>query len=313
MYELAFNNNGERFELPTAAEFWRPRRVRDRGLEVVYKKDGIVPLIVSIDTTADEFRGEVSNTPGKYRLDALDAHHQPLDGVPAAYVVIPRGEPAPSPTSEAPAAAAPAVAAPGRQETGYSETATLLSEVVRVNAEMTRAMAERFSSVMEAAAHLLRAADGAGLPARTPLEPRNSGALATPPVRDDEETADGEDDGGDDDEATMIEKIESVTRNVADAAQALSPLAMMLVGKRALRNASSKHDGSDAGAARARTGPRMARPAPDAAPRESTSAEGPAVEPTEAAGPGESKEDCGAGDDVAPTPAMMAHLVAIRG
>ncbi|MCA9679658.1 MAG: hypothetical protein KC464_31790, partial [Myxococcales bacterium] len=41
--------------------------------------------------------------------------------------------------------------------------------------------------------------------------------------------------------------------------------------------------------------------------------EGPAVEPTEAAGPGESKEDCGAGDDVAPTPAMMAHLVAIRG
>ena len=310
MYELAFNNNGERFELPSTAEFWRPRRVRDRGLEVVYKKDGIVPLILSIDATADEFRAQVSNAPGKYRLDALDAHHQPLDGVPAAYVVIPRGEPAAQPVNEAsgPAATTETAPEPGpARERGLSETAMLLSEVVRVNAEMTRTMAERFSSVMDAAAHLLRAADGAGLPARTPPEPRNSGAPNEP--ADDDDDHDGEED--EDDEQQMVDKIANVTRNVASAAQALSPIAMMLLGKAPLRNAGARTKEArpaaperTGGARRPTTAPPRATPVPAPAPE-------PAPETYDASAEHEVDRDDDA-DDTTLTPEMMGHMAAIR-
>lgn len=315
MYELAFNNNGERFELPSTAEFWRPRRVRDRGLEVVYKKDGIVPLILSIDATADEFRAQVSNAPGKYRLDALDAHHQPLDGVPAAYVVIPRGEPAAQPASEAsgPAATSGSAPEPGpARERGMSETAMLLSEVVRVNAEMTRTMAERFSSVMDAAAHLLRAADGAGLPARTPPEPRNSGA-PTEPV-DDEEDRDSEED--EDDERQMVDKIANVTRNVASAAQALSPIAMMLLGKAPLRNAGARTKEArpaaperTGGARRPATAPPRATPVPVPAP---AAAPAPELDTNDAPPDLDIDRVDVDTDDTTLTPEMMGHMAAIR-
>ncbi len=312
MYELAFNNNGERFELPSTAEFWRPRRVRDRGLEVVYKKDGIVPLILSIDSTADEFRAQVSNAPGKYRLDALDAHHQPLDGVPAAYVVIPRGEPAAQPANEASGPAATTVTAPEpgpARERGMSETAMLLSEVVRVNAEMTRTMAERFSSVMDAAAHLLRAADGAGLPARTPPEPRNSGA-PTEPKEDDDADHDGEEDEGD--ERQMVDKIANVTRNVASAAQALSPIAMMLLGKAPLRNAGARTKEARP-AAQVRPGGAR-RPATEQSRATPIPAPAPAPEPdiddaSTNADVGRVDDDA---DDTTLTPEMMGHMAAIR-
>ncbi len=313
MYELAFNNNGERFELPSTAELWRPRRVRDRGLEVVYKKDGIVPLILSIDATADEFRAQVSNAPGKYRLDALDAHHQPIEGVPAAYVVIPRAEPAAPPASEAPGPVASATSAPepsNARERGMSETAMLLSEVVRVNAEMTRTMAERFSSVMDAAAHLLRAADGAGLPARTPPEPRNSGAPS-----ESEEDEDDEDDEGD--EQQMVDKIAAVTRNVASAAQALSPLAMMLLGKAPLRNAGARKKDKPPAPSAPTTGAKRPHAA---APNSPTTPAEPAAEPAPPVDLGDDEVDDHTDDgdfaddvdDVALTPEMMSHMAAIR-
>src|SRR6187549_664659 len=90
MSELAFNLNGERFELPPAAAFWRVRRLKDvprGGPEVVYGKDG-APLVISIDTDLESFRRCVDEVPGRYRLDAVDDRQRAMDGVQAAYLQV---------------------------------------------------------------------------------------------------------------------------------------------------------------------------------------------------------------------------------
>jgi hypothetical protein len=295
MYELAFNINGERFELPSTAEFWRPRRVRDRGLEVVYQRDGIVPLILPVDATAAEFRADLGGTPGKYRLDALDAHHQPIEGVPPAYVVIPRSEPAAQRSEDNGAGSPPPAGAmplsPAEPPVRVSETAALLEKVVTVNAEVMRTIVEQFASVMGASAHLLRAADGAGLPARLPPEPRNGAAGPEAPA-DDEASDDDNDDQG------VAERIENITRNVADVAEVLGPLAALVIGKFGLRNA---------GATKKET-PRESARRNEAPPRWTTRTTGPqpdrAPEPEARSGASD--------DDVTITPEMMSMLVKVR-
>jgi hypothetical protein len=156
MSELAFNLNGERFDLPATAAHWRVRRMRDvprGGPEVVFGRDGL-PLIIPVDAGTDEFRRYVDEVSGKYRLDPLDDCHQPVPDAPAAYVFVAKGE-----RNSAPAQVViEAAKLDPRDE--------LLREVVRTNADVTKVMAEKFAGVMEAAAVLLKAADGAGLPAR---------------------------------------------------------------------------------------------------------------------------------------------------
>ena len=59
MSELAFNINGESFELPATASDWRVRRMKQRGApEVVYGKDG-VPVVAPIDSGLEELRALV--------------------------------------------------------------------------------------------------------------------------------------------------------------------------------------------------------------------------------------------------------------
>jgi hypothetical protein len=162
MSELAYDAEGDRFEVPAHVTGWRVRRFRNVGArgapEVVFGDDGR-PLMVPVDANIDDFRIAVGGVPGRYRLDPLEASGKGVDKVPVAYLQF--GDPtrpsvgatvAPAPTNDA-----------------------VLAEVVRANAEMAKVIAERFSGVMEAAASLLRAADGAGLPARTPAELRNAG------------------------------------------------------------------------------------------------------------------------------------------
>jgi hypothetical protein len=159
MIDLAFDSNGEPFELPATAAFWRVRRFRRAGVrggpEVVFGQDGS-PLILSIDTDLVEFREQVGGVPGRYRLDPLDQRQQPVADVPAAYLQI----------SDPP------------KTTPAEDQTSVIRELVRANAEMTKTIAEKFASVMQSAADLIRAADGAGLPARTPpvVETRNAGA-----------------------------------------------------------------------------------------------------------------------------------------
>jgi hypothetical protein len=152
MSELAFNINGEAFDLPATATGWRVRRMKQRGApEVVYSKDG-VPLVVPIEAGIEELR-QLVPTPGRYRLDAIDDRGRTVEDLPASYVIVPARD--------------PQVAAQEARAAENSATA-LMAEAMRTTTELARTVIDRFPQVIEAAATLLRAADGAGLPARAP-------------------------------------------------------------------------------------------------------------------------------------------------
>jgi hypothetical protein len=155
MSELAFNINGEAFDLPATATGWRVRRMRQgRGApEVVYGKEG-VPLIVPIEAGLEELR-QIVGAPGRYRLDAIDDRGKTVDDLPASYVIVPTRE-----------LDVQAAAHDTRNLDGGM--ASVLGEAMRLNTELAKAVIDRFPEMMTAAAELLRAADGAGLPSRAP-------------------------------------------------------------------------------------------------------------------------------------------------
>ncbi len=166
MSELAFDLNGDPIVLPASAQFWRVRRFRTPGArgapEVVETKDG-APMIIPIDTGFVEFRELVESVPGRYRLDPLDERRKILPNAPAAYLTL--SEPARNGN-----AAAPSPAAVEREDV----IAALLrsnSDLARMQADVARNLTDRFAGMMEAAAVLIQAADGAGIVARLPIEP----------------------------------------------------------------------------------------------------------------------------------------------
>lgn len=149
--ELAYNVNGEPFEVPAHATHWRVRKIKPKGApEVVYSRDG-VPLLLPIDADIEALREDIDGSPGRYRVDALDGNGRAIEGA-SGYVMIHSGAQRPS----TPASAA-------------SASDSALIEAMRINAELARAVIERFPAMMESAAQLVRAADGAGLPARPPM------------------------------------------------------------------------------------------------------------------------------------------------
>jgi hypothetical protein len=161
MSELAFNSNGDNFDVPATVTAWRVRRMKPRGApELVYGRDGR-PLTVPIEAEIEDLRDAVGAA-GKYRLDPINDDGKCVEGVPPAYVQVIAPE----------RNAAEAVPKP----THGDDT---IREAMRLNTELAKSVIDRFPEMMQAAAELLRAADGAGLPAR---EPRA--------VEDDEDDAD---------------------------------------------------------------------------------------------------------------------------
>lgn len=158
MSELAFNINGEAFEVPANAAGWRVRRMRAKGSpEVVYAREG-QPLVLPISAEIADLRAEVDST-GRYRLDLVDQNNKAIEGAPSGYVQINfETQPAAS-ASETPSATRNAFATPSDN---------LVMEAMRMQSMIACSVVERFPQMMEAAATLLRAADGAGLPAREP-------------------------------------------------------------------------------------------------------------------------------------------------
>ena len=158
MSELAFNLNGEPFELPPTATGWRVRKFKSKGApEVVYGREG-TPLVLPIDADMDDLRRE-ARSEGRYRLDVLDEHSRAISGAPPAYVCI----------HPADAATAPAQPEPAQvRNLPLPGPDAALIEAMRINAEMARTVINQFSAVMESTALLLRAADAAGMPDRPP-------------------------------------------------------------------------------------------------------------------------------------------------
>jgi hypothetical protein len=169
MSELAFNLSGERFELPATAAGWRVRRLKPKGApEVVYGRSGI-PLILPIDADIDELRHE-ARMEGRYRLDPVDEQGRVIETTSAGYVCVQPGD------------AAEASLATGR---GPSENPVI--EAMRMNTELARTIIDKFPLMLDSAAALLRAADGAGMPARPPR------AIAEPEEEQGEDEGDAED------------------------------------------------------------------------------------------------------------------------
>jgi len=151
MSELAFNANGESFEVPATVTGWRVRRMKPRGApELVYGKDGR-PLTIDITADVEELRDAVGIA-GKYRLDPINDDGKCVENVPAAYVQVVKPE-------------RNAVAQVAVTSTPSDDT---IREAMRMNTELARSVIDKFPEMMTAAAELLRAADGAGIPARQP-------------------------------------------------------------------------------------------------------------------------------------------------
>ena len=165
MSELAFDMNGDPIVLPAHAQYWRVRRFRSPGSrgapEVVTTREG-GPLILPIDVGFIEFKEIVENVPGRYRLDPIDEKRKIISNAPAVYLTIaehpPRngtGLPELGALSDGP-------------DSVLRELARANVEMARVNADVSRNIADRFAGIMQAAAEVIRAADGAGIVSRLP-------------------------------------------------------------------------------------------------------------------------------------------------
>lgn len=153
MSELAFNANGESFDIPAAVTAWRVRRMKPRGApELVYGRDGR-PLTIGIESDIEELR-EAVGTSGKYRLDPINDDGKCVENVPPAYVHVVKVDRVES----------AAIVATG------SHSDDTIREAMKLNTELAKSVIDRFPEMMHAAAELLRAADGAGLPSRKPRQ-----------------------------------------------------------------------------------------------------------------------------------------------
>jgi hypothetical protein len=199
--ELAYNKNGEPFEVHDDAAYWRARRCRDRGLEVVYRRGRCTPLTLPIGATEAEFAHAVGFAPGKYRLDQLSEALQPIVDAQPAYVYVHAANGAGNDNVDACEEAnadgdvdaradeLPRNVTPLRPAS-LSSTEYLLHMTVEANTRMAEHVIRRFSGMIDSGAHVIRAADGAGMPARPPVVELRNAESMTDEEPDEPETAD---------------------------------------------------------------------------------------------------------------------------
>ncbi|MBP9171518.1 MAG: hypothetical protein KBG48_29265 [Kofleriaceae bacterium] len=198
MSQLAINQQGEPFTVPPEARTWLVRRMHDSPRGGPQRTPGLDggPVTIPISADLSEFRAHLRGQglpAGKYRLDPIDEHGQPVRG-PSAYLVLPperpeRGElrnaaPAVASAPVMVAAAAPlahaiATARPVDPSTGpafplpvpahLTGEQYLLGEAIRALAASNATLTASVATLMGSAADLLRAADGAAMPKRRPM------------------------------------------------------------------------------------------------------------------------------------------------
>jgi hypothetical protein len=182
MSQLAYDEDGQHFQVKETVRRWRIRRFNNPGkpggAQVVYGDDGL-PLFLDVEANPEEFREAVGGVPGRYRFDGVDVHGRLVDGVPPAYLMI-NG---PTTTSGAGYGGAAYSVPPASSATEHA-----LVEIARINGEAFKSVADKFGNICDALSHVVRAVDGAGLPRRAPLGP-----LLVDHVDQDEDDDNGED------------------------------------------------------------------------------------------------------------------------
>lgn len=178
--DLAFDREGNPFRFRSQTRKLRPRRWKHAGQRgtcaAVLDPDG-EQLLIDADADFAEFRAAVRNSPGFYRLDQCDGDGIAIEDAPPAYVTIESARNASMQSESDPRDA-------------------IIRDLAQALADSNRTLTEQFSSVMNATAVVLRAADGAGLPRREPPPPPAS----APDSPDDDEDSDDDEDHDDADE-----------------------------------------------------------------------------------------------------------------
>jgi len=158
---LAWGQYGEPIKVPPAAQGWRVRRfvpgARGGAPEVVYC-DGI-PLMLPIESTAEDLRCAVGGAPGRYRLEAIDQMAESVPEAPHAFSVI--------------AGLPPQLQAKPASDDVLQRLMECNQKLVDANVaaieKVTQQMAhytQATSAVMEAASRVVNAADSAGVTRR---------------------------------------------------------------------------------------------------------------------------------------------------
>jgi len=164
MSELAYDVNGYPIRLPPEATKFLVRKHKPKSPPQVLFRNGRRATL-PVGAGIEDFRHLIADSPGRYRLLALDEADQPVEGAPEAYVEI---DPEPA-HAYAPPAPAPDPLAPTRAALSQQPTELLLLETMRANTELARSVIDRLPDIMKASAFLLSAADSAGMPRRPPL------------------------------------------------------------------------------------------------------------------------------------------------
>jgi len=161
MNDLAFNVNGDAFDVPASVAAWRVRRLKPRGApELVYARDGR-PLTLHVESDLDDLRDAV-NTSGKYRLDPINEEGRCVEGVPAAYIQVTKGERNADMSNERGSDMRVDGALAGLGQ-AVVEAVKLNAEALRQNAELSRCAVDRLPQLMDAMTTMLQVATGAGL------------------------------------------------------------------------------------------------------------------------------------------------------
>jgi hypothetical protein len=238
---VAYNQQGEPFAVPPSATGWRVRRSRQKGPpEVVYGLDG-APLVLPLDADLQDLRRE-ARIPGRYRLEAIDDRQQVIDGAQVAYLYVHEDH---------------AAAEAGTEPRRPAPLESALIEAMRLNTSLAQSVISQFPAMMDSAAGLLRAADGAGLPSRMPLAP----TLEEEDEEDDEPEAPS-------DLASMVAQAMPplmaflTSRSAAAASSASAPVAAPASAESSARQPASGGPSAPAGRERPTAGERPAAAMP---------------------------------------------------
>lgn len=224
---VAYTLNGEPIAYPATVIALRAKRMKAKGAPELLYKDG-VPLVLSPD---GDIAAEVRDHLGdqfedgelvRIKLEPIDERGRIVDDVPAAYVQFsaPR-------MYRALATAETSAGSP-------SGDLSIVQEAMRLNAAMAQTAMAKLPAIMEAAARILAAADGAGLPARTPVAPPENArnGVAEPAETDAEERP----------RNATADIMHGVSQVLASAEPIAKLATAWLGGRAATRNAASAGD-----------------------------------------------------------------------
>jgi hypothetical protein len=283
MSELAYDQNGDRILLPAQATHFLVRcfpRPGTRGAPRICLDRNGSQLKVPVEQPVSEFSEKVDGRPGRYRLDPCDEHGRIVPNVPPAYFTI-------------------SDQTRNGESGGGDERDSVIRDLARANADMTKSISERFASVMQATADLLRVT--ASIP------PRPMPVL--PPDPDDDDDDDDDDDSQEDEDDDRDER-----RDIAGLLAELLPTLQLWLSARAADKAAASAAATPAGpspAAPSPVPPPASAPEPAAAsptpPRPSDSAATSSTSPPPASPTNEQPTR-----NSAITPAQIAHLTAIQ-